>query len=76
MHNPSRRIEPRTQKATIVPSEERSSILDWLENSGRLISRDTQERDILKSDEEDEEINELMGNDSNSFDEEDTDVEE
>lgn len=70
MHNPSLRTEPRSQKATVVPLRESASILDWLESSGRLISRDTQEREASSRDEEDEEINELMGSDNATFDEE------
>jgi hypothetical protein len=47
-----------------------SSILDWLENTGRLLARDNAEYDYL--DEEDE-INEIMANDADAFDVDDDD---
>ncbi|NJK27713.1 MAG: DUF3134 family protein [Coleofasciculaceae cyanobacterium SM2_3_26] len=65
MHNPSLREEPRHHKARVVPLEENSTLLDWLESTGRLIPRDVVEEAFS---EEDEEISELMGGDDSSYD--------
>lgn len=64
-YNPSLREEPRNQRATVLPQKRDSSILDWLESSGRLLARDSSDFDYL---DEEEEINELMAGDDNSFD--------
>jgi hypothetical protein len=55
-----------------------SSILDWLESSGRLLARDNADFDYL---DDEEEINELMdGESGNAFetddDDEDLDLED
>lgn len=78
MHNPSLREQPRNQNAQIIPSRQQSSILDWLEETGRLIPREPTERELLLDEEEMEEINELMSNDSSDYfeDEDDADVED
>lgn len=69
-YNPSLREEPRNQRATVLPQKRDSSILDWLESSGRLLARDNADFDY--SDDE-EEINALMAGDDNSFDLDDDD---
>ncbi|HEY9845188.1 MAG TPA: DUF3134 domain-containing protein [Candidatus Caenarcaniphilales bacterium] len=78
MNNPSLREEPRSRPATVVSSRQESSILDWLESSGRMLARETQERDPLAEDEEVEEINELMAGDEGGYldDDEIEDLEE
>jgi phosphopantothenoylcysteine synthetase/decarboxylase len=68
-YNPSLREEPREQRASVIPARQDSSILDWLENSGRLLARDSSELDYA---DDEEEISELMGNDD-SFDLDDDD---
>jgi hypothetical protein len=70
IHNPSLRQESRNQRAAVIPMQNESSILDWLENTGRLLARDNAEYDYL--DEEDE-INEIMANDADAFDTDDDD---
>jgi hypothetical protein len=70
VHNPSLRQEPRTASAAIIPLQQESSILDWLENTGRLISRETTEYNYG---DDEEEINELMAGEDNSFDLDDDD---
>lgn len=37
---------PRNRRATVIPTRRDSSILDWLEGSGRLIPRNSSELDI------------------------------
>jgi hypothetical protein len=71
VHNPSLREEPRHQHAPLIPLREGTSILEWLESSGRMSSRDGQDFDYAN----DEEITDLMGGeDDNSFDDDfDTD---
>jgi len=78
MHNPSLQQQPRHQNAPIIPSRQQSSILDWLEDTGRLIPREPTERELLLDEEEIEEINELMSSDSSDYfdEEDDVDLEE
>jgi hypothetical protein len=53
MHNSPLREQPREQRANVIPLKHESSLLDWLQSSGRLISRDNvHEPDF--SDEEEE----------------------
>ncbi len=69
-NNPSLRQESRDQRAAIIPVQQESSILDWLESSGRLLAREGGDLDYL---DDEEEINELMAGDDNSFDLDDDD---
>ena len=70
MRNPALHEQPRHQPAAVIPVQRDSSILDWLEGTGRLLSRETGEISIL---DDEEEINELMAGDDNSFDLDDDD---
>ncbi|HTL88621.1 MAG TPA: DUF3134 domain-containing protein [Leptolyngbya sp.] len=72
IYNPSLRQETRTQRAAIIPMQQESSILDWLESSGRLLARDNADFDYL---DDEEEINELMENDTVAYDADDDDDE-
>lgn len=56
MLNSPLRQAPREQRAAVIPSRNESSLLDWLEASGRLIARDVQEPEYR----EEEDIPELM----------------
>ena len=47
------REEPREQQAGVIPLKHESSLLDWLQSSGRLISRDTQETEFSRDEEDD-----------------------
>ncbi len=67
-NNPSLRSAPQSQPAQVIPSRQGSSILEWLEASGRLRARDGQEVDYA---DDQEEIAELMGTEDSSFEEED-----
>lgn len=69
-YNPSLRQESRNQRAAVIPMQQESSILDWLETSGRLLARDNADFDYL---DDEEEINELMENDGGAFDTDDDD---
>lgn len=70
IYNPSLRQETRNQRAAVIPMQQESSILDWLESSGRLLARDNADFDYL---DDEEEINELMENDGGTFDTDDDD---
>jgi hypothetical protein len=73
MYNPSLREEPREQLADVIPVQQETSLLDWLETNGRLIARDAQDEDFL---EDEEEITELMGVDDSSYDDDDDDLDD
>lgn len=70
MHNPALHQVPRSQHAGVIPIQPGSSILDWLEGTGRLLARDVGEFDYR---DDEEEINELMAGDDSSFDIDDDD---
>lgn len=73
IENPSLRAEPRYQQAPVLPSSGELSILEWLEKSGRLISRDSDDKVL---DAEEEEIAALMGGEDSKFEEDDDDFDE
>ncbi|AFY32199.1 DUF3134 domain-containing protein [Calothrix sp. PCC 7507] len=60
MLNSPLREAARNQRAIVIPLKQESSMLDWLQASGRLIARNVHEPDF--SDEE-EEISEFLGGD-------------
>lgn len=70
VHNPSLRQEARNAPAAVIPIQHESSILDWLEGTGRLLARDNVE---MSYGDDEEEINELMAGEDNSFDLDDDD---
>lgn len=70
-YNPSLREEPRHQLAGVIPLKQEASILDWLEQSGRLIAREVTESDYLDDDEELADT--LLGTDDGSYDDIDDD---
>ncbi|NJL91491.1 MAG: DUF3134 family protein [Coleofasciculaceae cyanobacterium SM2_1_6] len=70
MKNPSLREESREQLAEVIPVRNESSILDWLESSGKLLAREGKD-DLLLN--EEEEISELMGTDDSLYDDDDDD---
>jgi hypothetical protein len=70
MHNPALHEIPRNEPASVIPPQRDASILGWLEGTGRLLAREVTDFDYL---EEEEEINELMAGEDNSFDLDDDD---
>jgi Protein of unknown function (DUF3134) len=72
MNNLSLRQQPRDQKAPIIKSNTDSSILSWLEGTGRLMDRDIPVDPALLE-EMDELSGSLLGADDNDYDD---DVEE
>lgn len=71
VYNPSLHEQPIDEPATVIPVKQETSILDWLESSGRLLARDDHEADSYLDDEE--EIDQLMGSDEMVYDELDDD---
>jgi len=69
-YNPSLHEEARNRRANVTNRRQAVSILDWLEQSGRLLARETTDFDYG---DDEEEINELMAGDDNSFDLDDDD---
>lgn len=67
IYNPSLREEPIDQPAAVIPIKQETSILDWLEATGRLLAR--AEDDAEGYLDEDEEIDQLMGGDDIVYDE-------
>lgn len=61
--NPSLRETPIHEPADVIPSQQQESLLDWLKRTGRLIARDTLEP-IEGYKPEEEEISELIVDDS------------
>jgi hypothetical protein len=70
MHNPALHEVPRNRPAAPIPLQQDASILDWLEGTGRLLSREVSEIDYAG---DEEEITELMSGDDASFDLDDDD---
>lgn len=70
MVNSSLREEPREQQAAVIRSRDETSLLDWLESSGRLIARDVQEPEYL---DEEQDISELMSVEDVTYDIDDED---
>jgi Protein of unknown function (DUF3134) len=70
VHNPSLRQEPRDKPASVLQVRRQASILDWLEQAGRLRARQPGDFDYV---DDEEEINDLMGNDTDDYEEEDDD---
>jgi len=73
IYNPSLRQVPRSAKAPILPASGESSILSWLEDIGRLRSREPVDSQV-EEEADSEELADLMGGDDN-FEEDDDDAE-
>ncbi|MEN9204562.1 MAG: DUF3134 family protein [Thermostichales cyanobacterium DRC_bins_46] len=55
---------PRQQRATVIPSQDSLSILDWLRKEGRLIDRPAEIQSSLPTDDEiDDELGDLIDDD-------------
>lgn len=73
VNNPSLREEPRYQPARVIPVAQESSLLNWLEASGRLSARETAE-DEYPTDEPD--ISALMDVSDAAYEDEEPEEEE
>jgi hypothetical protein len=75
MYNPSLREEPRYKMADVIPVRPESSLIVWLENTGRMIARDALDQDYLEEDAA--EFSDLITADEGTYDiEEDDDDDE
>ena len=70
--NPSVRQIPREDPADVIPLQRDSSILNWLEGTGRMIPREP--IDSVGDEPEPEELADLMGNDDKDDVEEDDEM--
>ncbi len=68
-YNPSMREEPRHRPAGILPKPQNESILDWLERNGRIAARVPETSIVF--DEDIDELNEIIGEEGNYYDDED-----
>ncbi|XWK89797.1 MAG: DUF3134 domain-containing protein [Phormidium sp.] len=66
IYNPSLREDPIDQPAAVIPTKHETSILDWLESTGRLLARD--EVSTQDYSEEAEDIDGLVGVDDVGYD--------
>ncbi len=67
MRNPQLREEPRHQKAAVLPSTQRETILEWLKRNNKLQSRTPVDEESLT---EDEDFDDLVDSDDQLFEEE------
>ncbi len=76
MLNSPLREAPRNQRAAVIPLKQETSLLDWLQASGRLIARENHEQDY--GDDGEEEISEFLGGEDGYEidDDDDSDTEE
>ncbi|MEH2393661.1 MAG: DUF3134 domain-containing protein [Nostoc sp.] len=51
MLNSPLREDPRNQRADVIPLKQASSLLDWLQTNGRIITRDVHEPDFQDDEE-------------------------
>lgn len=70
-YNPSVRQIPRENPADVIPLQRDSSILNWLEGTGRLIPREP--IDSVGDEPEPEELADLMGSEDKDDDVDDSD---
>jgi len=52
VNNPSLRLTPRHEPGDVIPTPQETSILDWLEASGRMMPREEQEEETSEPDED------------------------
>lgn len=68
MRNPQLREEPRHQKAALLPTTQRETILDWLKRNNKLQSRTPVDEEALN---EDEDFDELVEDDDALYSDDD-----
>jgi hypothetical protein len=75
MFNSPLREQARNQRATVIPLKQESSMLDWLQSSGRLIARDSKELSFVESETE---ISDFLGGEDGigdlDYDDDDSDI--
>ncbi|NJL83676.1 MAG: DUF3134 family protein [Chloroflexaceae bacterium] len=71
MKNPALHQEPRYEPAKVIRLKQDTSLLEWLQSSGRLIPREEKEV-VARSGDEDVELEGLIDEDGYDFDDDDT----
>lgn len=73
VNNPSLRLTLRHEPGEVIPTKQETSILDWLEASGRMMPRDIEEDDVIEAEEDLDLIVENNYGDDDTEEEEDYD---
>lgn len=60
LSNPALHEEPRHQPTAVVPITQQESLLDWLANSGRLVSYVSIDQNYYDDEEVEEDVEEIM----------------
>jgi hypothetical protein len=75
MNNRSLRQEPRYEPAAVIPLKKDSSLIDWLESTGRLIKREVVEQvEETSANEELDEIADFVDTDDSFYDDDDDSI--
>jgi hypothetical protein len=74
MSLPSLRQEPRYEPAAVIPLKKDSSLLDWLEATGRLILREPVEPTPAPVADEELELENFIDTDDSFYDEDDDSI--
>lgn len=74
MSLPSLRQEPRYEPAAVIPLKKDSSLLDWLEATGRLIMREPVEEIPAPVADEELELENFIDTDDSFYDEDDDSI--
>lgn len=69
MKNPALTQEARYEPASVIPLKRDTSLLDWLQDTGRLLPRDQVEGEQMM--EEEEEIDALIETEESDYEDED-----
>ena len=74
MKNPALRKEKRYEPAPVIPLKQDGSLLDWLDENGRIIYREDKVIEKVSLEEEEiSDLSDLIEDQDDDFDDEDTD---
>jgi hypothetical protein len=77
MKNPALRKEKRYEPAPVIPLKQDGSLLDWLEDNGRLIYREDKVIEKLPLEDEDiSDLSDLIDDQDEEFDEDEDDTDD
>lgn len=77
MKNPALRKEKRYEPAPVIPLKQDGSLLDWLEENGRLIYREDKVIEKLSVEDEDiSDLSDLIDDQEDEFDEDEDDTDD
>lgn len=72
--NRALKIQIRYEPAPVIPLKQEGSLLEWLEQNNRIISREEKVSEVVTT--EEEEFDLIDENESEDYDEENDDIEE